>query len=526
LNKVDLVDEEWLELMQAEVSEFLKKYNFEDVSVIPVSAISGTGIDQLQVSIEQKINELSHSIPERPFRLNIDRSFSAKGFGNIVTGTILSGTVRVGDQLHLLPSGDEVKIRGLQVHQKDADAAITGQRVAVNLSGIDLYKLNRGAVLVEPDSLVLCRELIAEVRPVMDLEFKMRRHMDLRVHLGTDELKAKMNWFGEDDFQDESAQKYIRLKLERPAVAAPGDAVLLRSFSPVQTLAGGKVLQINPPALSRKIDTWQPYVQALSKSDLDDIILTYLRHHGFKTTTVSALKTRLFLNKHLIESNISQLLKSKKISGFEYKNEQHYLLQTSLDKCISLITKAVEDEIQNNAFSKGLNQGEIENLIKKLNISEPFLFRALKLAVNRENLLFDGETYSTKTLLSSRTLSVDQEKVETYYSEARFTVLTLEQLSKQMEIEYKVLKNLTQNLAKSGILESVQGHFYIHKKHFDSLLSFLSNYFKSNEELSIGEVRDFTGSSRKYIVPLMEYLDNKNYTNRSGDIRTRGGQLR
>jgi len=524
LNKVDLVEQEWLDLMTEEIESFLEKYGFPNIPVIPVSAVSKKGIDELNSAIINSMSELSFTTIERPFRLNIDRSFSAKGFGNVVTGTILSSEIAVGDRLQLLPSGEEVRIRGLQVHQSDANKVHVGQRVALNLGGADPENLYRGAVLIEPDSLKLCKEIIAEVKPVSDLEFRVRRYMNIRVHIGTDEIKGSVNWFGEKEFNTGDL-KYIILKLDRPAVAAPGDAVLLRSLSPVKTLAGGRVLQINPPKLKWSKNAWQKYVQGLGGNELYNIILTILRYHGYQTITLASLKGNLFWNIRIIEDALNRLIKSKKVLFFDYKNENHYILMEMLDTGINMLIDYIEEELRKNSFSKGLNQKEIVNLIKKLQFSKAFLYRALKLAVNRDLLFFDGESYSTKSLKDSKVVKVDQDRIVHYYLEARFSILSLEQLSNHLNIDYKVLRNLTQILAKSGELESIHGQFYVHKQHFDALIHFLKEYFSKNKELTIGEVRDFTGSSRKYIVPLMEYLDDKNFTNRSGDTRIRGAKL-
>ncbi|MEJ2545044.1 MAG: selenocysteine-specific translation elongation factor, partial [Calditrichaceae bacterium] len=249
LNKIDLVDEEWQLLVQDEVRTFLNNHGFKNVPVVPVSAIKNKGIENLHNIISEKVSGIKKHVKDRPFRLNIDRSFSIKGFGSVVTGTILSSKVKPGDNITLLPINKSVKVRGIQVHQADIEAALAGQRAAINITGVEKDDLPRGTVLVEENSLVPSTTFLAEISTIKNLKYKLKKHSKVHIHIGTQELLGKIFWFEDDLYLQENKTYYMHIKLSESGVAAPGDAILIRSFSPVTTIAGGKVLYIDPPGI-------------------------------------------------------------------------------------------------------------------------------------------------------------------------------------------------------------------------------------------------------------------------------------
>lgn len=525
VNKSDLVEPDWLDLVIEETDAFMEKHDFRNIPVIPVSSVTGSGVDALRQVILERTGMARHNREERPFRLNIDRSFSSKGFGTIVTGTVLSAGIRSGDPLQLLPANKKTKVRGLQVHQHEAQEVYPGQRTAINLSGIDVEKLKRGHVLVEPGSLNTTKELLAEIKPVLDLKFRVRRYISVRLHIGTDEVRAKMNWFEEDAFQAGQERYHVRLKLERHTVAAPGDAILIRSLSPVTTLAGGRVLQINPPRLARTNDAWTDYFHALKDSDYATRLQAILEKSGFRSFTVEAFRRDLFLNWSDIEKAVQQLQKVKIISAFTYKGESHFVLNGKLEEALIRIEKAVADALKKEAYRPGFNTGEMKSLLIRENFSDPFLNRALQFAVNKKILQFDGERYSTEAMQRSRKRADLEKKIREHFLTARFSVADMNQLAQMMDTELPVIKRLTSDMAKEGDLISIRGKFYLHKEVFTELLGFLQDLFARQEELTIADVKNFTGSTRKWIVPLMEFLDGRNYTERDGDIRRKGSGL-
>jgi selenocysteine-specific elongation factor len=525
INKVDLVDEEWLELITEEIEAFMDKHGYENISVMPVSSISGIGIDALRNAIEDRIHFHKRKIHERPFRLNVDRSFSAKGFGSIVTGTVLSSSVKTGQPLQVLPKKLETKVRGLQVHQREAQEGYSGQRVAVNLAGLDVEQLPRGSVLVKPDAIDVSTEFLAEVHPVQDVSFKIRRHMGVRVHLGTDEVPGKMNWFEEGPFADSEGTYHVLLKLEHASCAAPDDAVLIRSLSPVTTIAGGRILAVSPPRIKREASVWEPYVSALKREEDHQRTEALFLQLGFRTLTAGEIQRRLFQDANNVKESLQKLVKTKRIVDFEFRNDIHYAHLNPMEDTLQLLPDVIGSELESIPYKKGLNFREVKNLVSKYNFSEAFLTRSLQYAINKNVLYFDGERYTTEKLKDSGQMDMLKGKLGEQYLQNRFSVPTIDQLAEKLDSDIRTIKNLTLEMAKEGMLQSIQGQFYLHHKVFRELLDFLGKEYQTKDSLTIGDVKGFTGSTRKYIVPLMEFLDNSGYTIREGDVRKKGSKL-
>jgi selenocysteine-specific elongation factor len=416
-------------------------------------------------------------------------------------------------------------VRGLQVHQHEAEQAYPGQRTAINLSGIEVSELRRGAVLVEPNSIDTTNEILAEVKPVLDLSFKVRRYMEVRVHIGTDEVVGKMNWLGEGPFKPENDARYVRLKLEHETVAAPGDAILIRSLSPVTTLAGGRVLQINPPTIAKDPSVWKPYILSLKHTDIAARIGAVMEQAGYRSFSEGEIRRCLFLKESEIRKGLSRLQKSKKISDFEYKGDRHFVFSAKLETAIGQIKQTIDKRLSEAAYKKGFNSGEIKNMFSKSKYTDAFLFRALQYAVNKKALFYDGERYTTESARQSEDLDELRDTLRTYYLQNRFSVATIQQLTEQFGTEYQIVKSITSEMAKDGELISIQGQYYLHREVFKETIRFLEIFFKKAEDLTIADVKNFTGSTRKWIVPLMEFLDNKNYTSRKGDVRTKGSKI-
>ncbi|MCD4692733.1 MAG: selenocysteine-specific translation elongation factor [Calditrichales bacterium] len=525
INKIDLVDEEWNLLMLEEVTEFLQKNGFEKIPVIPVSAVNKNGIEELHAALLDKIKNKHRTENARPFRLNIDRNFSAKGFGAIVTGTVLSSNISTGGKLVTLPAKRETKVRGLQVHQHTAEKAYMGQRTAINLSNISMDELQRGTALVEPDSLEPTQELLAEIITTANIKFKIKRHSNVRIHLGTAEIVGRIDWFDDARQLDTNQTYHVRIRLSEAGVAAPGDPVLIRSFSPVTTIAGGKVLQIDPPRLPRDTDTWKAYFDTLARGDIPSKIQLIFEFSGYRTITLNEIQQALFEKKQTTESAASKLEKQKIIFSFDYKNEVHFIHNKSAARAVEIIKEILDKTLSDQKYKKGLNFKELYNHLKHYHFTEPFLERVLQKAVNIREIFFDGEVYSAEDIIGSEKMVEVKQQIAAFYKKCRFNAPDLKQLSDKFNLDQKDLKAFTLELAKNGVLKSIGGQFYLHIEVFNELIDFLKTHFNQNEHLEVTVIRDFGQSSRKYIIPLLEYLDNMEYTIRQGDTRVKGRAL-
>jgi len=268
INKIDLVDEEWLALITDEIENLLKQYDLNTLPIIQVSSIKGIGIDKFKVIVEEKIENHDKSVVSRPFRLLVDRSFSVKGFGAVVTGTVLSGELNTGEDIQILPSGFETKVRGLQEHTASIKSVQVGDRAAVNLQNIPKEGVGRGDVLVKPNTLSAISEFTGYMKTVSKLPIKIKNYCRIRVHIGTSERLGKLIWFDETPNLEPDKYYHVRIQLDSPVATARNDAFLVRLHSPLITLAGGKILEINPPKLKKSDSLWQQYFDEIKSDDL------------------------------------------------------------------------------------------------------------------------------------------------------------------------------------------------------------------------------------------------------------------
>jgi selenocysteine-specific elongation factor len=522
LNKIDLVDEEWQLLVEDDIHKFLKKYGFENISVLPVSASESTGINQLRTELQNKIDNIKKTVNNRPFRLNVDRSFSVKGFGSVVTGTILSSYISVGDSITILPQNKTVKVRGIQVHQSDTSPAFAGERAAVNIASIEKEKLPRGTVLSEINSFDPCHTFLAEIKTVSGLKSKIKRHNEVRIHIGTQEILGKIYWFENDPMLAEDRKYHVRLKLNQPGVAAPGDAVLIRSYSPVTTLAGGIVLYTDPPGIRQIEPDWHNIFESLASDDYLNRIEQIFKFGGFKSFTVQSVQKKLFENESFIVPLLDKLIKKKFLTEITFKNEKLYISRSAMDRAIEIIVNTLEKALKENQVIQGINYKQLANILKPYGMDAAFLERTLQKAVKSGVIIFKDSLYTTREASKGDEANIIRQQILDLYKQNRFNPPDIETVSGQLNLDIKTIRNLISRLSQKGELISVGGKFYLHHNVLDELVGFVKKYFRDNNRMDVSAMRDYTGCSRKFLIPMFEFLDSNGITERKDDYRIAG----
>ena len=526
LNKIDLVDEEWLALVQDEIRNFLDERGYSQVPIVPVSAVTGQGVEALRNLLLQKIEQVEHAENNRPFRLNVDRSFTIRGAGTVITGTVLSDKVQVDDTLIVLPQKQKVRVRGIQVHQKDEPAAYLGQRAAINLSGVKKEEIERGSVLVAPETLEPTTEFLAVLHTASQIPVKVKKHQEVRVHLGTSELIGRITWFDDDSILTPKTDYHVRIRLEKPGVCAPGDAVLIRTVSPFYTIAGGRVLQLDCPPFGRIKKEWQTYFEVLQKGNLNETLLHYLSWNGFKAHDISSLARHFFEKQTVIEQTLNKLVKEKKVQSFDFHSRTYFILSAALGAAEEKFLKLLRGQSDGLHAEKGFNKNELMNSFLKLHGEEVFFERLLQRMLNRQQLILMGDAYFLPEHAQAGKRQERAEQIATAIRQAGFESPTLNELAQRLQLEPEVVKIGLSDLVKNGSVHSLHGQRYLHDEHFRDLLEFLKKHFDREQELDIGAVKGFTGTTRKYLIPLLEYLDQKQFTQRNGDVRVKGPMLK
>lgn len=522
LNKTDLVDPEWLELVSAEIDDFLGDYGYSNVSVIPVSTISNFGIESLTLKLEELIGKTRHSIHPRPFRLNIDRSFEAKGFGNIITGTVLSGMAEIDKLLVALPEKYPLKIRSLEVHQQSVQKISAGQRAAVNLSSAAKVKLHRGQTLVEPGTLKTVSSLLAQIKTTALFKFKIKRLSEVRVHIGTSEVRGLLNWFEDDSNLTTQREYSAHLKLLQPAVAAPDDAILLRSYSPVTTIAGGKVLQIDPPKLARNSEQWKIHFSVLRTGSLGNKIRLFFENSGHQLFSISYLGTIFFEPLPELEIIVEKLKKQKVLNERIQNENVDYLYTKNMNLLIDQVADRLEELQQKQKIPQGLHVNEIPALLPSVKAKEPYWIYALQKGVRSKKIMYDGLHYFGQSWENEQTGHKLEKRLVDLFLDRKFMPPDITELLKELELSKNEINVLIQKSIREKILVSISGVFYLHHRVFEDFLSFLRTSFSQKDKLDVAEVRAFTQSTRKYIIPLLEFTDRADFTRREGDKRLRG----
>ncbi|MCD6374788.1 MAG: selenocysteine-specific translation elongation factor [Caldisericaceae bacterium] len=525
LNKIDLVDEEWLALMQLEVEEFLKKNGFVHVPVLPVSAATGQGVEALRQVLTEKIEHCAERKSTRPFRLNVDRSFSIHGAGTVVTGTVLSDSIAVDEALEILPDQKRTKVRGLQVHQKDVQQAQIGQRAAINLVNVSKNEAERGKTMVRPDTLEPVTEFLTVLQSASQIPIKIKKHQEVRVYLGTAELLGRIYWFEEESALSPNQTYHARIRLEESGVCAPGDAVLIRTISPFYTLAGGRVLFLNPPHLSQLRDNWQDVFERLSSNNLTEQIKIFLDFNGFTSVDLKTLTQQFFETESTLSKALKPLLKDKTLLVVEQPNGPVYLFAPALEKAQAQLLAALKEAREKGQLKDGLNKKALLNLLHPKCEDELFFDRLLRRMVNRRLLIQVDDRYFTPEIANLEQRQKQSEAILQLLLESKFQALKSDQIAEKLQLPSKEVKALLTNLVKQGKLHSIAGIFYLHDQTLQKLLDFLKEEFKEKSALDIASLKNFTGLTRKLLIPLLEYLDQKQFTRRSGDKRLKGPML-
>ena len=527
INKIDIVDEEWLHLVHEEVEELLAKYNLSHLPIIDASAISGKNIDQIKDKIEQIIatQKIKHST--RPFRLNVDRSFSIKGFGTVITGTVLSGRIKKGDEVEIIPSGQKSKVRGIQAHVSSIDQAEMGFRAAINMQGIPKEDIERGCVIAEVNSMASVHEFIGQIQTISKLPIKVPNRSRIHAYIGTAERTGQIYWFENDKFLEGNKKYNVKIKLDTPIGAATKDAFLIRLHSPVITLAGGYILEINPPKLSNKEIAWQEYFEIMAGSDFSRIIETIIKKRFFDPASFTFLQQKLFEYYGEINRSIQTLIKKNKINQVNIKTEPTFIHEMHFSSLLEEIELFFRKFHKKNPLKSGLNRQELITSLKKEWIQKEVLEAAFDKLIETNKIKESHNFYALADFDIKMTRNKDAtfSKVLHKFSSARFTPPNLDDLALEINIPLEELKSLLTVLAQQKKLILINRQFYLHHLIWKELLSFLRSYFMKQPEMPVAALKEFIQTTRKYAIPLFETLDSEGYTIRYGDVRKKGNRL-
>ncbi len=524
LTKKDLVDEELLEIAELDVSELVENSFLQDAPVVAVSAKTGEGIEELK----EILKNLAAKIPERKnetiARLPIDRVFSVKGFGAVVTGTLVSGEVSEGDELEILPGGKKVRVRGIQTHGKTVKSAHAGQRTAVNLGGIEQSEIERGMVLAEKEVLRPTQIFDAEIEVLKDAKKTLKSRQRVRVHIGTIEALARIQVLNERNEIKQGERDFVQIRLETPVAVVPNERFILRSYSPQITIAGGKILDAFAAKHRKKdFDTIRNFLESLiefenNKTKQIKLFLETAKEHG---ATFSDLQARTGWSKEILKKSLDENIEKKAI----IEAESFYLARTPFDDLKSKTLCEIENFHKREPLAKGILR---ETLREKISAHlPPEIFKTVLLNLEKEDKIAakDFVRLASHNLELSSDEKNLRERLSKIYKTAKLEVPKLEDALNDAKTGTKSDANharkIFQLLLNSGEIFKISEEFYFAKDEINNLIIKLKEFAaKSSDKLiDVPAFKDLAGISRKYAIPLLEYFDREKVTRRAGDKR-------
>ena len=517
LTKSDTVDRETLELVRMEAEKFLCGSFLEKAPLLAVSAKTGAGLGELKKALTGAAENASAKDAARYFRLPIDRAFAIKGFGSVVTGTLISGSVGPGDEVELFPRGERLRVRGVQSGGKTVERATPGQRTAVNLAGIEHTALKRGMVLAAPGKFRKTRRIDVRLE-LLPSARKMKQGARVHFHTGTVETIAEIFFHGEKELPP-GASAVANLKLQEEVLALPGDRFIVRQFSPVVTIGGGAVLD----PLARR-----PMLRDKGRTAF---LETLERQNGGET--LAALTERAVLGLGYEEIVARTGWTEKEIQGALEKlhgtgririvsSEPLVLLSGRLfEEVRKKITEKVERFQKENPLLPGISREDLRTSLGKRVRSETFRAALEELAAQKK-LEARGElvkrTGSEITLLPEEARA--KEQIEAAFARASLAVPAVKEVLAKLTVEAQRAEKLLQILLREKNLVRVSPELVFHRQALAQLKEQLSAYKKAKgDRISVPAFKELTGITRKYAIPLLEYLDREHVTRRAGEER-------
>lgn len=511
LTKSDMVEEEWLEIVEDDLSRALASTFLREAKIVRVSGTTGVGIDELVREIDRLAGAAVQRSSEGPFRLPVDRVFTMTGFGTVVTGTLVSGAVKVGDPVTVLPQGMETRVRQLQVHGRKQDAALAGSRVAVNLVGVDVGDLERGSVLLPPGYLQATTSLDASVTVLADSPRPLRSRTRIRLHIGTAEAIGRAMVLGAEEIGPGS-KGLVQLRLESPVVAARGDRFVLRFYSPTRVLGGGVILDPLGTKHKRSDSAVLDRLRRALKGDPEDIALDALSvcEAGLVKSEI-ARKTGLAGGE--VDSALNGLAREERI--VEYAGR--FLARTAYEGIAARVRSTLSSYHEVNPMRAGMPKEELRAQLGSRIDQKGFQAILALMAAGGEAIASEATVR-----LSGHQPTLDQRQeriasgIESDYLESGVNPPLAPEIERKYGAESRAILAL---MVERGTLVKIAQDIYMHRDALRCTEDALRGYLQSNGQMTVAQFRDLVGSSRKYAVPLLEYFDTKRVTRRLGDQR-------
>lgn len=519
ITKKDLVEDEWLILVQEEIKEFLTNSFLEDAPMVVVSTVTGENIDAVKDLLNKIVTDSQFTESHGPFRLPVDRIFSMKGFGAVVTGTSISGRIRVGDDVMLYPKELPVKIRGIQVHSRDVSEVEAGSRTAINLQGVEKDEITRGDMLASVGVLHPSFMMDADFTYLSLNKKPLKNRTRVRLHLGTAEIMGRVVLLDDEELAA-GERTNVQLLLEEPVGVWPGDHYVVRSYSPVYTIGGGIIFSVAAQKRGRFKTINHETFKIYHEGSVQEMILLYLRESGLSGLTFAELSVRTGLFSKKLKKNIDFPVSARQILVID--SETQRMIAASVYQKLKLVVEQtlgryhkdhplkaglLKEELRSTLY-RGLDQKLFQYMVKDLAKKAVIVVdeSVIRLVNHQVNLEDDALTI--------------RKKMAEFYKTADFTTPTIKEVYNRFShYPRKMVGEILDVLIRDQVLVKVNDTFYYDTRTLVSLQQKLINFVRKNGDIDAQGFKRLTGLTRKFSIPLLEYFDKAKVTIRVGDKR-------
>jgi selenocysteine-specific elongation factor len=512
LSKIDLVkDLEWIELVEMDIRELLIENKFELISFNKVDSLSGKGIQSLKNNLMnlRPVEFLANYSSN--FRINVDRVFSKIGFGTVLTGTVNNGRIEVGENIEISPTKEKAKIRGIQSHGKAVKHINAGDRVALNLKNVKTSDIKRGTVISTPNLLKSSSLIIIYLKMNKNTSWKIKNKQRLRFYFGTLEVLGRVTLCDRMAL-DAGERENVIVQLETDICVALDDKFIIRTYSPMKTIAGGVILEINPEGTLKELRKTISSIPLI----IEDRFYFFVNRDRIKPKN-SHVWEKIFLNS-------SALIEGWKTKFKLISSNSILYTKRSEEESIKEMSLFLDDSYKKNPFRKILND---DIIITSLGWSEIWL-DTIKKKLIQENIIKieDGGFLKVGAALNFSKKDLELlNRLESIIEKSELDQISIKKIPGILDIKQSRTNDLLHLLVTQNKILEISSQNYIHMKIFNLFIDDLRVFFKNNKILSVSEIKKITGLSRKFVIPLLEYLDQNKFTKRIKNDRIAGDNL-
>jgi selenocysteine-specific elongation factor len=502
LTKTDLADDhDWIDLVELEIQDLVADTFLKDAPIVRTSIETGEGTETLKQAILTQSKNIETELDRGFFHLPVDRVFSKKGFGSVVTGTVLSGKTKIGSDLEIIPGNQKAKVRGIQTHGTETSSVKMGDRAAINLAGTDLNELYRGTVIVDPYWVNSTKKLIAHVTLIEDTRWKLKNRQRVHLHLGTAEVVARAVM---QDTLEAGQSGNALFYLEKPIAALMDERFIIRSLSPMETIGGCVVLDSNPIPIRKELKLWTASLQESPSERIKQFVSQYWKSPKSLGNWARHFQTT--------ESQVKNWIKSEEI-----KNEKGFLFTSEKrDESMEYIREVLTQFHKENPYKKSLSQDRLKDAT---HFSTNWLSYILDYMVDELIKLEGGFALKSHSVVLSDSDASLAKILEDSVKQAGYAILNAKELSSENP---KITLEILYILKGEGKIIEVGRGLWIHGDVLDKLKDDLCLFFTANPQLNVSDFKTITNTTRKSAIPLLEYSDKHGLTERVGNSRIKG----